>query len=115
MPAAVSVRLHHSLSPVVQLSALQCIISGLSGTDLHYAADLIAEDLSVPDFAGECGLLYRLDRLFLPFFRGDDDLELDLGMHEDLDFRASDYFFKASLGAETHDLGDGDTVDFYVA
>src|SRR5699024_5187126 len=95
------------------LSGLQCIISGFACTYLHDTAYLVAEDFSVPNLTGKCGFLYCFNGLFLPLFRGDYDFKLDLRMHEDFYFGSADYFFKTSLGAETHDLRDSDAIDFY--
>ena len=89
---------------------LESVVSGLFRTDPHCAADLIAEDLTVSDLAGICGLLDRVDDFFLPFFGRDNNLEFDLRLKEKVNLGSADDLFVSALYAASHDLSHGDTV-----
>lgn len=53
---------------ILQEFRLQCIVSGLAGSDADGVSDLVAEDLAVSRVAGEGGFLNSVDNFDLPVF-----------------------------------------------
>jgi predicted RNA methylase len=90
---------------------LDGVVAVFSGADADGVADFVAEDFSVARLTGVGGVFDGVDGFLLPFFGGDDDLELDLWLHLHLDLHAADDFAVAFAGAAAHHLGDGQPVD----